>query len=72
LLLRLLLTSSMLLLLLLRVRIQIGKGTAHTPLPAAPTKEDYKDKMPASLRRLLALKVVGRAPAQARACWLLC
>jgi hypothetical protein len=36
---------------------QRGKGTAHMPLPAGPTKEDYEDKMPASLKRMLALKV---------------
>lgn len=29
----------------------------HLPLPSAPTKDDYMDRMPASLRKMLALKV---------------
>jgi len=38
---------------------QRGKAgaSAHLPLPAAPSQEDYKEKMPASLRKMLALKV---------------
>lgn len=37
--------------------LQQGKGKTSMPLPAAPTKDDYRDKMPASLRKMLALKV---------------
>lgn len=39
------------------VLLQQGKGKTTMPLPSAPTKDDYRDKMPASLRKMLALKV---------------
>ncbi len=35
-------------------------ASAHLPLPAAPTQEDYKEKVPASLAKLMALKVCGQ------------
>eukprot|EP00879_Flechtneria_rotunda_P016224 GHRR01016974.1.p1 GENE.GHRR01016974.1~~GHRR01016974.1.p1 ORF type:complete len:151 (+),score=35.65 GHRR01016974.1:128-580(+) len=37
-------------------KAQFGKASAFLPLPSAPTKEDYKEHMPASLRKMLALK----------------
>lgn len=36
---------------------QKGKASPHLALPAAPTKADLNDKLPASLRKMLALKV---------------
>lgn len=53
--------------LLLLLVLQSGKGTVHAPLPSAPTKDDYKEKMPASLRKMLALKVGSTAPPPSRA-----
>eukprot|EP00775_Hariotina_reticulata_P008788 gene8788-8966_t len=37
-------------------------ASAHLPLPAAPSQEDYKEKMPASLRKMLALKLALHFP----------
>ena len=34
-----------------------GRASATLPLPSAPTKDDYVEKVPASLRRMMALKV---------------
>jgi hypothetical protein len=38
-------------------KAQRGRASANLPLPSAPTKDDYVEKVPASLRRMMALKV---------------
>lgn len=42
---------------LLLVSLQKRRASAHLPLPPAPGKDDYKEKVPASLAKLMALKV---------------
>ncbi|KAF8059217.1 VPS51 [Scenedesmus sp. PABB004] len=45
-----------------------GKGgaTASLPLPAAPTPDDYVEKLPASLRRVMALRAAAEAGASSK------
>jgi hypothetical protein len=38
-------------------KAQKGKASPHLPLPAAPSSKDMVEKLPASLRKMMALKV---------------
>ena len=44
---------------------QFGKASAHERLPEPPKKEDFADRMPASLRRLLSAKAAAERGAVA-------